>query len=104
MATRVRQMFRCDHMISRRLRKRRRHELERRDKAIAFARHGLDESGRLTRVAQHLSDLENGRADTGVEVGEDIRAPQPLRDVIARHQFLSVLQQQEQEIHGLPRE
>jgi hypothetical protein len=52
-----------------------------------------------------MSDLENGRADPGVEVGEDVRAPQPLRDVFARHQFLSALQQEEEEeIHRLPRE
>ena len=28
----------------------------------------------------------------------------PPRNLLARHQFLSVFQQQEQEVHGLPRE
>ena len=58
----------------------------------------------IARVAQHLPNLENGRVDAGIEIGEDVRTPQPLRDVLARHQLLSALQQQQEEIHRLPRE
>ena len=57
------------------LRRHLRHDLDRRDKTIASSRHGLDESRRLARVAQHLSDLENGRVDTCIGVGEDLGAP-----------------------------
>src|SRR6187401_3360092 len=80
------------------------HDLYGRDKAIALSWHSLDELRRLARVAQRLPDLENGRVDPGVGVGEDIRPPQPLRQVLARHQFSATLQQQQEQIHRLPRE
>ena len=86
------------------MRRRRRHNLYRRDKPIALARHRLDVSGLRARVAQPLPNLENCRASASNAIDEDVRRPQPLRDVVVRYQFLWTLQQQEEEIHWLPRE
>ena len=72
--------------------RRRVRDRHRRHESIAFARHGLDVSRRFSRVSQRLPDLEDGGMNTGVGVGEYFWAPEPLRQVLARHQLLAALQ------------
>src|SRR4029453_19385980 len=78
-------------------------DVDRRDEAIALARDGFDDSRGFARVAQHVSDLENGRMNARIDVDIDVRLPQTSGDLVARHQVLWALQQQKQEIHWLPR-
>ena len=48
------------------------------------------------------ADLANGRVHAGVDVDEDVLAPQPVDDVVARHQLTSPLDEHDQEVHRLP--
>ena len=84
--------------------RRRVRDLHRRHEPIAFARHGLDVSRRFARVSQRLTDLEDGGVNTGVGVGEYFGPQSRFAIVLARHQLLPALQQQEQDFHGLPRQ
>jgi hypothetical protein len=42
--------------------------------------------------------------DTGLDVHEDVRAPQPLDDIGARDELPTTLDQEDQQIHRLPLE
>ena len=72
------------------------------DESIPLARNGLHERGSIRRIAKSLPDFADRGVDAGLDVNEDVFAPQPLDDVAAGDELTSTLDQQDQEVHRLP--
>ena len=66
-----------------------------------LSRNGLDEGRFVRRVAKSPANLSNRGVDAGLDVDEDVLAPQPIDDVFAGHQLTSPLDQHDQEVHRL---
>jgi hypothetical protein len=49
-----------------------------------------------------VTDLEDGPVDAVAGVDEDLFPPDPLRDLLPRHQLRPPLQQEKEDLHGDP--
>ena len=83
-------------------RNRHRHDVDGRDEPVAAAGDGFDVRRLIGGIAQRLPDLADRRVDAGLDVDEDVRAPQPLGDLGARDELSRSLDQQDQQVHRLP--
>ena len=71
------------------------------DEAIAAARQGLDEAGRLRRVAEDLAELADGDVDAVIGIDEGTIRPQRLPDLITAHHPAGPVEQKLQDAKGL---
>src|SRR5687767_1972221 len=68
--------------------------LDRRDEAIAASGQGLDVTGDLGGVSQRVPQLLDCVVESRVEIDEGSRWPQPLPQLLPRHELARAVQQQ----------
>lgn len=87
-----------------RSRRSRRHDIHRPDEPVALARHRLHERRRVRRIAKRLANLADRGVDAGVDVDEDVLAPESIDDLAPRDELAALLDQEDQQVHRLPPE
>src|SRR6266540_1161180 len=78
--------------------------LDRRDQPVPAARNRFDEPRVLARILERIAKLLDRVVQTGVEVDERIRSPEPLAQLVTRDDFAGALQQDLQDPEGLFRQ
>ena len=75
--------------------------LHRRHHPVSQLGHGLDVPRLTGRVAENPAQFLDGRVEPVLEIDERLRGPEPLPQLVSRHQFPGALQQNLKHLEGL---